>query len=85
MNNRNLKLLWLILASLFCSIAIATAQEAQYQQRTMPDGSVESTYTQSDGSKITHLQRADGSSISTSVDKNGKTTISTQSSTKTKS
>lgn len=58
------------------TLAMADTDQ-QYHQTKRPDGSIETTYSDSEGNKMTQIQHPDGSSETHAIDKEGNETIST--------
>lgn len=55
----------------FCSSVALADESMQYHQKTLPNGDIETVYSSSDGTKVTHVQHKDGSSETTSTTKDG--------------
>lgn len=73
-----MKFAYLPLLSLSFSSALAEEVESQYQQKNLPDGSVQMDYSQSDGSKIKQIRKPDGTIETHSIDADGNETMMTQ-------
>ena len=76
-NNVNLVIAILLF---LCLSTFLHAEEiqSQYQRKTLPDGSIEMNYSQSDGSHVNQIQRPDGTIETIAVDADGNKTIMTQ-------
>lgn len=69
----------LLMASLFGLLCNANADESvNYNQRTLPNGDVENSYSSSDGNKIVSLQHPDGSAEITTTAADGTKSVSIQ-------
>lgn len=63
------------LSIFFIFAAFAQENDMQYQQRTLPDGSTETHYSQTNGAKIKQIHRQDGTMEIDATDENGNETI----------
>lgn len=68
--------IFVLITSFFC---IKTyADEMEYKQQKLPDGSMETDYSNSDGSKVKQIQHPDGTIETHAIDAQGTETITMQ-------
>lgn len=67
------------LALLLLSASTSWADESmQYNQKTLPNGDIETNYSSSDGTKVTSVQHKDGSIETTAVASDGTKNVTIQ-------
>ncbi|GEM_PF-3080140 len=79
MNKHSQRMAIMLLTGFLITSAFADTVNQQYQQKTLPDGSIEMDYSSSDGTKVVSIKHPDGSTVTTATDANGNQTITTTS------